>query len=400
MASEPVPLSRRLHLRTRSTGCAPGCSRLEQTERELRRAHDELVDFVERASVGLHWVGPDGTILWANQAELDLLGYDRDEYIDHHIGEFHADPPVCTDILERLSANETLTNYEARLRRKDGGLRYVLISSNVYWEDERFVHTRCFTRDITARREAELSALAAAQTLASERETFLSIAAHELKTPLTTIKGSAQLLRRRLGQPDLDRGAVETLARQVEGQVERMELLVNTLLDISRLEADPTQTHRTAVDLREIVIAANERTKLSPDRTECHRLALDVPEPIEGWWDADGLDQVVTNLLSNALKYSPDGGDIDVSLCCDPLATDPTAILVVRDRGVGMTEMAQTGLFQPFARGDAGRSGIAGTGLGLYITARIVARHGGTIGVESGLGAGSTFTVRLPVWSP
>ncbi|HEX8774826.1 MAG TPA: PAS domain S-box protein [Pyrinomonadaceae bacterium] len=121
----------------------------------LSRRERELADFIENASVGLHWVGADGSILWANQAELDLLGYTREEYIGRKITEFHADQNTINDILKRLSNKETLYNYEARLRCKDGSIRYVLINSNVLWEDERFVHTRCFTRDITERKQAE-----------------------------------------------------------------------------------------------------------------------------------------------------------------------------------------------------------------------------------------------------
>jgi len=122
---------------------------------ELRRRERELADFIENASVGLHWVGADGTILWANQAELDLLGYTREEYVGRMITEFHADEDVIKDILRRLMNRETLHDYEARLRCKDGSVRHVLINSNVMWEEDRFVHTRCFTRDITERKRAE-----------------------------------------------------------------------------------------------------------------------------------------------------------------------------------------------------------------------------------------------------
>ena len=122
---------------------------------ELRRRERELSDFIDNASIGLHWVGADGTILWANQAELDLLGYSRDEYIGRKITEFHADREVIDDILRRLTNKETLHDYEARLRCKDGSIRYVLINSNVMWDEDRFVHTRCFTRDITERKQAE-----------------------------------------------------------------------------------------------------------------------------------------------------------------------------------------------------------------------------------------------------
>jgi PAS domain S-box-containing protein len=127
----------------------------KRTEADLVRSEKELRDFVENAAVGLHWVGPDGTILWANDAELKLLGYEREEYVGRNIVEFHADEPVILDILDRLNCNEELRGYEARLRRKDGAIRYVSIFSNVYWEDGRFVHTRCFTRDITEAKQAQ-----------------------------------------------------------------------------------------------------------------------------------------------------------------------------------------------------------------------------------------------------
>jgi PAS domain S-box-containing protein len=126
-----------------------------RTEEQLRRSERELVDFFETAAVGLHWVGPDGTILRVNQAELDLLGYTRDEYIGRHIAEFHVDPEVIADILARLRAGERLYDYPARLRCKDGSIKQVLIDSSVLWENGEFIHTRCFTRDVTARRITE-----------------------------------------------------------------------------------------------------------------------------------------------------------------------------------------------------------------------------------------------------
>lgn len=121
----------------------------------LRLSERDLADFFENGPVGLHWVGPDGTILRANRAELELLGYRPEEYVGHHIAEFHADPQVIEDILARLANGETLNSYEARLRCKDGSIRHVLISSNVCWQNGQFHHTRCFTRDITERKGAD-----------------------------------------------------------------------------------------------------------------------------------------------------------------------------------------------------------------------------------------------------
>ncbi len=123
---------------------------IERAERAAERERAALLeDFIENASISLHWVGPDGSILWANQDELDFLGYAREEYVGRNITEFHTDQRVISDILCRLGRNETLRNYEARLRCKNGDEKTVLINSNVLWRDGTFVHTRCFTRDIS-----------------------------------------------------------------------------------------------------------------------------------------------------------------------------------------------------------------------------------------------------------
>jgi PAS domain S-box-containing protein len=127
----------------------------QQAEAEVRRSQQQLTDFVENATIGMHWLAADGRILWANQAELDLLGYTREEYIGHSIAEFHVKSEVVDTLLDRLARNEVLDSYAARLRAKDGSIRDVLIDSNVLWENGEFIHTRCFTRDITEQVEAE-----------------------------------------------------------------------------------------------------------------------------------------------------------------------------------------------------------------------------------------------------
>jgi PAS domain S-box-containing protein len=127
----------------------------QRLEKKLCLREQELLDLFEKDPVGVHCLDAKGIILWANHAELELLGYTREEYVGRPITEFHADKAVIDDILRRLTRNETLNNYEARLRCKDGSIRYVLINSNVLWEDGKFSHTRCFTRDITEYKQAQ-----------------------------------------------------------------------------------------------------------------------------------------------------------------------------------------------------------------------------------------------------
>ena len=126
-----------------------------QLELLLRRRTHELDDFIENSSISMHRVTPDGIILWANQAELDLLGYTREEYIGQDIRKFHADPKVIEDLLGRVGQDGKPRNVSARLICKDGSLRSVLIDKSVYRENGEFVHTRCFTRDVTSRVKAE-----------------------------------------------------------------------------------------------------------------------------------------------------------------------------------------------------------------------------------------------------
>ena len=136
-----------------ANGIAVGIER-KRAEEHLQQREQELTDFFENAAIGLHWVGPDGIILRANPADFGLLGYSREEYLGHHIAEFHADQEVISDILTRLQQGERLHEYPARLVCKDGTIKDVLIDSSVRWKDDRFVHTRCFTRDVTRQKQA------------------------------------------------------------------------------------------------------------------------------------------------------------------------------------------------------------------------------------------------------
>lgn len=126
-------------------------ARRRDAEKRLGDHQLEYAEFVENAAEGLHQVAFDGTILWANRAELELLGYLSDEYIGRNITEFHADRSVIEDILKRLSAGQTLRNYPARILCKDGGIKHVLIQSNARFEEGKIRYTRCFSRDVTER---------------------------------------------------------------------------------------------------------------------------------------------------------------------------------------------------------------------------------------------------------
>lgn len=126
-----------------------------RAEEKLRRREAELTSFVETASIGLHWVDAQGIIIWANRAELEMLGYTYEEYVGHPVAEFHVDQAVIDDILTRLQRAERIQDYEAQLRCKDGNIKTVLIDSHALQDGGRFVHSQCFMRDVTEQRRSE-----------------------------------------------------------------------------------------------------------------------------------------------------------------------------------------------------------------------------------------------------
>jgi signal transduction histidine kinase len=290
------------------------------------------------------------------------------------------------------------------------------------------------------------------------REQFASAAAHELKAPLTPLKGYAQAIRRRMeraqataaagpgsGSQDASPGAPAPvsgpldavwLARALDimlGQIDRMDRLVTDLLDVSRLRAGQFTIEPEPADFVVLAREAFERVRESAGAQQealepelAHQLRLrSGAASLPGIWDRNRIDQLLTNLLTNAIKYSPNGGT--VQLVVEPAATVASAEIVrqahsvqhavktpqdvsgwvylaVRDEGIGLTgdRAAHARLFDPFIRGENALSDrFSGFGLGLYICAEVVRRHGGTIWADSaGPNRGSTFHVLLPPHPP
>jgi signal transduction histidine kinase len=222
------------------------------------------------------------------------------------------------------------------------------------------------------------------------RDAFLTMASHELKTPLTPLQLKVeQILRARAAVPQHVTKAAEAIRRQVL----RLTMLVNTLLDVSRVHEG-----RLRMELEPLDLCALVREVVSGFAAESEaaggRIRLEAAGAIWGRWDRLRLEQVVTNLVSNALKY---GEAKPVSVRVE--RGDGTAELVVADQGIGISSEEQRRIFERFERGQSAR-GYGGFGLGLWITREIVTALGGTIGVESAEGSGATFRVKLPVGSP
>jgi PAS domain S-box-containing protein len=361
----------------------------------LARRERELADFLDTALEGLHRVGPDGTILWANKAELEMLGYTAEEYVGHSITEFHADPEVISNILRRLLAGETLYDQPARLRCKDGSLKHVLIHSNALWEDGRFVYTRCFTRDITERKrlEEELqSKLTQLMEMDRRKDEFLAMLGHELRNPLAAIRNIAELMCRMEQSDAGHQQRCEILGRQVQ----QMARLVDDLLDASRITQGKIRLRQEPLEFMMVLARAIETTR-SMISTRGHRLSVVMPEePIRVRGDLTRLVQVFANLLHNAAKYTPPGGQIDVTA----QALDASVELRVRDSGVGIAPELLPRVFDLFSQADQtiARS-EGGLGIGLALVRHIVELHEGRVeAFSAGIGAGSEFVVRLPLF--
>lgn len=223
------------------------------------------------------------------------------------------------------------------------------------------------------------------------RMEFISAAAHDLRTPLTPLKLALAALR--LGGEEAERSQrIDMMQRSVA----RFELLIEDMLDASRLQAGRLTLKRVPVDVDQLVREVLDSFKDAANKGE---LILDATGVQPARIDADPLkaSQVIMNLVSNAVKYTPPGGRVTVSLETGP----HEAILQVRDTGLGITPEQQVRLFQPFERPHEGQPGVAkGTGLGLYISKGIVETHGGRLAVQSeGPGRGSSFTVAWPLAS-
>lgn len=233
-----------------------------------------------------------------------------------------------------------------------------------------------------------------AQQAVHLRDEFLSIAAHELKTPVTALLGYTQVLQRRAAREDSANARDQRALSVIAAQSERLARLIGRLLDISRIETGYFTIEQQLMDLSALV----ERVtgEMLPTLHMHTLVCSGIDEPLMLYGDETRLEQVFQNLLQNAVKYSPEGGQIAVSV----ERHDGYASVSISDQGIGIPEAARERLFQRFFRAsNVSAATISGMGIGLYVVREIVSRHAGTVTVESIEGQGSTFIVRLPLTS-
>ncbi|MGH2840270.1 MAG: PAS domain-containing hybrid sensor histidine kinase/response regulator [Solirubrobacteraceae bacterium] len=358
-------------------------TRQRKLERQVMRAEEMSLDLLATASF-------DGSFTRLNPAWQRALGYTEEELCARPFTDFvHPDDRERTDaeMAKLVTSGEDTIGFRNRYLASDGSVRHLEWNSRAI-ADEQMVYA--VARDITDRAQAEAVAAAAkaeAERANHSKSEFLSRMSHELRTPLNSILGFGQLLQ----MEELDTRQRESVDQILRAGRHLLEL-INDVLDISRIEAGTLNISLEPVDvvsvLRDVLglvgpLAADHKIELIADLEDAgHPYALA---------DRHRLRQVLLNLLSNAVKYNREGGNVRVSV----EAVGERIRITVRDSGMGISEARFAGLFRPFDRLGAEQTAIEGTGLGLVLSKRLVEAMGGSIGVASEAGVGSTFSVDL-----
>jgi len=378
---------------------APGLAVEQRDGQNVRRGSERRYQrLFATAHDGIVLLDPNtGRILDANPFMTNLLGHSHDELIGKELWEVG----LLRDA-ERSRATWDEFREPGFIRHEDLFLQSaaypdgidVEVVSNSYEEDDHQV-IQCHIRDITARKHVARTAARRVEELVvadRRKDEFLAVLSHELRNVLAPVANALQVLR-------LEQEAINPIPNRARALIERqmghLTQLVDDLLDVARLEAEQLRFKPDRIDLRvtvqrslEAVCAANVHRN--------HHVMVSLPHDAV-WLNADAarLDQVVVNLMSNAVKYTDDGGRITVRLSTGP----GRAELRIADNGIGIAPDELPRLFVPFARAEGARArSSSGLGLGLSIVQRIVDLHGGSVVAHSaGLGAGTEFIVFLPL---
>jgi PAS domain S-box-containing protein len=371
---------------------------VERRARTVPEVDFSILESVPDAMVIAH---RDGEVVYVNRVAERLFGWARAEIVGH---------PIEVLLPARFRGMHQIhrAGYQAAPRTRPMGLGLDLFGLRKNGEEffaeislasmdaggESYVIAA--VRDVTERKKIEDKALLwrKAQEEVRERDEFLSIASHELRTPVTALQLQLQLLQRTAGKTS--EGLPGPLAAKLlalERQCRRIGLLVNELLDVSRLRLGRLQLRVQELDLAEV--ARETVAHLAEESARRHSTIEVVSEgQVTGRWDRIRLEQVLTNLLSNALKFGA-GKPVTVSVA----GAGDRVRLEVRDLGMGIEPVDQERVFGRFERA-APRHHFGGLGLGLYIAREIVDAHGGTITLSSTPGSGTTVTVELPRVTP
>lgn len=384
VAERTVELEREIGERTR-------------TEAALRDSEQRFRNILNHVPIGLIYTDLHGAIKLTNPKLRELLGLSAEQLQDMRVQELtHPDDRRDErELVLRLIAGEiTVFQRQERVLRTDGQTLWVRAIVSLLRDAQGRPHRLvAAVEDITEhlRLEAAETGRELAEAANRAKTDFLSRMSHELRTPLNAMLGFAQLIELDREQPLSIRQ--KDWVSQIQTAGWHLLEMINDTLDLSRIESGTLKLARESMDLRQVIemtLSLVDRQARSRRLRIHHRVA---PEAAQVTGDPTRVKQILTNLLTNAVKYNVDGGSIDVHAGEGP---DGDVEISVHDSGLGMSEQQLNGLFQPFNRLGRERSSQEGTGIGLVISRRLAELMGGSLSVQSLEGEGSTFTLRLP----
>jgi PAS domain S-box-containing protein len=354
---------------------------------EARDAEAKVRRLLDAGVIGVIVTDLD-RIVEANDHFLQMVGYTREDLNGGRLRWPEMTPPEYAELdargIAEMAERGVCTPFEKEYIRRDGSRVPILIGAAELQRDPPL--SICFILDLTERKRGE-----------EEWRAFVDATAHDLRNPLTAVLGQTQLLQRRLRRDDVvDLDDAESRLAAIASSAVRAAGLIDDLMDTARLRVgQPLELRQRAIDMVAMVRAcAAEAQRVSPSHVI--RVESDAPSLVT-LADASRIERVLRNMLDNAIKYSPAGGDVVVCARREEDDGATWAVVTIEDRGLGIPASDLPYVFDRFRRGGNVQPHIAGSGIGLTGAKQIVAQHGGAITVQSAEGVGSTFTLRLPL---
>lgn len=362
---------------------------LQQRNAQLQYARDFADAIVETVREPLLILDDDLRVQRANHAfyqHFQVTPADTEGRLIFELGKGQWNIPALRTLLrELLPTNHALVDYEVEHTLPSVGYKVMLLNAQRIDHVQRILLAM---EDITARKQVERER----EQVLQQRQEFMAVASHELKTPVTSLKGYTQVLHARFVKAGDERSAM--MLGKMETQLGKLITLIGELLDVTKIEAGQLAWHNEPFDLDALVRDSVEEVGYTSTQ---HQIRIEgaISSPVFG--DCDRIGQVLINLLSNAVKYSPHASTIQVTVAADA----DTATISVQDFGIGIAQEQHEHVFDRFFRvSNPEAKTFPGLGLGLFISAQIVRRHGGRIWVDSQEGEGSTFSFSIPLRVP
>jgi len=370
-------------------------SERKKAKEELRESEEIYRFLFEKSPSSILLINMSGKIEDCNPALEKLIDYDRTELIGKRVARLPIIPPKYLSVLfkrnQKISKGESILSVDIQLIKKDGSLIWVNIDSSIVKMGDK-TYIMVMGRDISKKKEVEMKL----KELNEMRKEFIDRASHELKTPITTVYGAYQLLDI-LYKDKFDPEQLELLEMAFSG-TRRIRRLVDDLLDVSKMDSNVFKLNKRKTNFGDLITNCVKEMRYFSNKRN-HEIIIDLEPELYLNIDESRIELVLTNLISNAIKYTPSKGKINIKMKSD----DKFAQIIIKDTGVGLTKKEIEGLFKKFSRIESPLKkdldiDLGSTGLGLFISKEIIKLHGGEIWAESeGKGKGSTFTFKIPV---